>query len=119
LKLNYPEVPLLIYRREAGSKDSLNFYKQFIASPAAVIIGLQSAVFLPFFNLETIVVYDYKHRGHFSINQHPYYSTTKVAAIWSKLTNCQLVLTAILPDIDLIKVSEEYLKSVPINDKKS
>jgi len=118
LKRCFPNTPLLIYRRDNGIKDGAMFYKQFVAFPNAIIIGLQSAVLLPFFNLETIIVYEYRHRGHLSLDQHPYYSTTKVAAIWSKLTHCQLVLTAALPDIDLIHLSDRYLEAIPPNSKR-
>lgn len=113
LATNYPDIPLIVYHKSTTIKDSLTFYKKFTEVTEAIVIGLQSTIFLPFFNLDTIVVYNYKHRGQFSIDQHPYYLTTKVAAIWSKLTNCRLVLTAALPDLELAKLSSEYLKQLP------
>ncbi len=118
LAVSYPDAPLLIYRKDLGVKDFVTFYKKFTAYQNAIILGLQSAVFLPFFKLEAIVIYDYKQRGQFSIDQHPYYSTAKVAAIWSKLTNCKLILTAALPDIELAKLSNQCLNSLPVLKKR-
>lgn len=108
-----PSIPLLVYRKDLGMKDLVTFYKKFVEYPNAIILGLQSAIFLPFFNLKSIVIYDYKHRGQFSIDQHPYFTTTKVAAMWSKLTGCKLIVTAILPDTEIIKLSSQYLEDLP------
>jgi primosomal protein N' len=108
-----PDVPLLIYRKDSGTKDLVTFYKKFAENSNVIILGLQSAIFLPFFNLKSIVIYDYKQRGQFSIDQHPYFTTTKIAAMWSKLTGCRLIVTAILPDTEIIKLSGKYLENLP------
>ncbi|MCX6737561.1 MAG: hypothetical protein NTX26_02405 [Candidatus Parcubacteria bacterium] len=76
-------------------------------------MGLQSAAFLPFYNLKTVIIVDYKHQGNFSKEQHPYYSLTKVGAMWSKLTGCQLILSSIIPGIELAKISLDYLGQLP------
>ena len=106
-------IPVLTYQRDFKIKEQVSFLEKYITEPKSIILGLQSAAFLPFYNLKTIIVVDYKHQGNYSKEQHPYYSLTKVGAMWAKLTGCQLILSSIIPGIELAKISLDYLGHLP------
>lgn len=112
-------IPVLTYQRDFKIKEQVSFLEKYITEPKSIILGLQSAAFLPFYNLKAIIIVDYRHQGNFSMDQHPYYSLVKVGAMWSKLTGCQLILSSTIPGIELAKISPDSLTHLPKTKKLS
>ncbi|MCX6737562.1 MAG: hypothetical protein NTX26_02410 [Candidatus Parcubacteria bacterium] len=57
--LGISAIPVLIYKRDFKIKEQVAFFKEYVSHPQCIILGLQSAAFLPFYNLKTVIIVDY------------------------------------------------------------
>lgn len=66
---------------------------------AKLVVGVRSAIFLPFNNLGLIVV-DEEHESTYKSEQNPKYQTKEIAEFKSKLYGCKVVLGSATPSIE-------------------
>lgn len=66
-----------IYQR--NEKDSLNIWQGVIMNESMIVLGLRSAVFLPFQDLKTIIIISPGNSAYKSWDQKPYYQAVKLA----------------------------------------
>lgn len=64
-----------------------------------LVIGVRSAIFLPFHNLGLIII-DEEHEGTYKSDQNPKYHTREIAELKSKLTSCKVVYGSATPSIE-------------------
>jgi primosomal protein N' (replication factor Y) len=78
-----------------------------------VIIGNRSALFLPFQNLESIIIEDEASEAYYSFETKPHYHTTAIAVKLAKLHQANLTLASNLPSINSLDILEKNNLSLP------
>lgn len=78
-----------------------------------VIIGNRSAIFLPFQNLENIIIEDEASEAYYSFETNPHYHTTTIAVKLAKLHQANLTLASNLPSINSLDIVEKNNLSIP------
>jgi primosomal protein N' (replication factor Y) (superfamily II helicase) len=80
---------------------------------AKVIIGNRIALFLPFQNLEHIIIEDEASEAYYSFETKPHYQTTTIASQLAKLHQANLTLASNLPSINSLDILEKNNLSLP------
>lgn len=80
---------------------------------AKVIIGNRSALFLPFQNLESIIIEDEASEAYYSFETKPHYHTTTIALKLAQLHQANLTLASNLPSINSLDILEKNNLSLP------
>lgn len=78
-----------------------------------VIIGNRIALFLPFQNLEHIIIEDEASEAYYSFETKPHYQTTTIALQLAKLHQANLTLASNLPSINSLDILEKNNLSLP------
>jgi len=80
---------------------------------AKLILGTRSSLFLPFQNLEHIIIEDESSEAYYSFETKPHYQTTKIAIKLAKLHKATLTLASNLPSINSLNILENRHLSLP------
>ena len=78
-----------------------------------LIIGNRSTLFLPFQNLENIIIEDETSESYYSFETKPHYQTTNIAIQLAKLHKSNLTLGSCLPSINSLSILEKANLSLP------
>jgi len=116
---------LLVYHSKKTVKERLRIWKIIIQSDTgSVIIGTRSAIFLPFRNLDLIIV-DEEHDSSFKENKKsPRFNARDCVTVLSKLMNAKLLIGSATPSIEsfynteinkysLVELNSRY-KNIPL-----
>ncbi|MEX0595879.1 MAG: hypothetical protein WD512_05195, partial [Candidatus Paceibacterota bacterium] len=79
-------------------------WTQIKAGESNVIIGNRSSLFLPFQNLEHIIIEDESSEAYYSFETKPHYQTTGIAIQLAKLHQVNLTLASHLPSINSLAI---------------
>jgi primosomal protein N' (replication factor Y) len=78
-----------------------------------IIIGNRSSLFLPFQNLEHIILEDESSEAYYSFETKPHYHTTTIAIQLAKLHKANLTIASYLPSINSLSILEQFGLSLP------
>jgi|694.fasta_scaffold04549_19 primosomal protein N' (replication factor Y) len=88
-------------------------WMQIKSGEAKLILGTRSSLFLPFQNLEHIIIEDESSEAYYSFETKPHYQTTKIAIKLAKLHKSNLTLASNIPSINSIKILEKNHLTLP------
>ena len=88
-------------------------WTQIKAGNTRLIIGNRSALFLPFQNLENIIIEDEASEAYYSFETNPHYQTTNIAIQLAQLHKANLTLGSYLPSIHSLSILEKTSLSLP------
>lgn len=74
-------------------------YRKITNGESKIVIGTRSAIFVPFANIEVIII-DEEHTSSYKQDNNPRYSAINVAEWRSKYHNCPLVLGSATPSLE-------------------
>ncbi|WP_407644969.1 primosomal protein N' [Clostridium polyendosporum] len=82
-----------------------------------LVIGVRSAIFLPFHNLGLIII-DEEHESTYKSDQNPKYHTREIAELKSRLTGCKVVYGSATPSIEsYYRALKDEIKLVSLNSR--
>lgn len=73
-----------------------------------IIIGNRSSLFLPFQNLEHIILEDESSEAYYSFETKPHYNTTTIAVQLAKLHKSNLTIASYLPSINSLSILKQF-----------
>jgi len=88
-------------------------WMQIKSGEAKLILGTRSSLFLPFQNLEHIIIEDESSEAYYSFETKPHYQTTTIALKLAKLHKATLTLASNLPSINSLNILENSHLSLP------
>lgn len=88
-------------------------WTQIKAGESKLIIGNRSALFLPFQNLEHIIIEDEASEAYYSFETKPHYHTTNIALKLAQIHKATLTLGSYLPSINSLSILEKASLSLP------
>lgn len=79
---------------------------------ANLIIGTRMALFLPFYNLENIIIEDETSESYYSFDTKPHYHTSRIAQKLAQIYKANLTLASYLPSMYSLAILEQANLSV-------
>lgn len=93
---------MVVYHSKTSQRERLDLwrYLSYDKNEAVLIVGIRSALFLPFSNLGLIVVSEEHDEGYKQNDSIPRYHARNVALLLGRLSGCGVVLSSATPSIE-------------------
>jgi len=106
------ERPCFSFNNHLSPNEKNKTISELSRNRSCVIIATHSGIFLPFFNLKTIVLIEPALPSHRQWNMHPYYDARVGAYLKSKLQNIPLIYISTLPSFDILYSQKKKMLSL-------
>ena len=98
---------LIIINSELNTTEFRKNWMKVKTGEANLIIGTRMALFLPFYNLEHIIIEDETSESYYSFDTKPHYHSSKIAQKLAQLHQANLTLASNLPSINSLDILEK------------
>lgn len=102
-----------ILNSQLKTSEFRKIWTQIKTGESKLIIGNRSALFLPYQNLEHIIIEDEASEAYYSFETKPHYQSTNIAIQLAKLHQSNLTLGSYLPSINSLAILEKTGLSLP------
>jgi primosomal protein N' (replication factor Y) len=108
------QTPLHVIRKRTTKRQRLAMQADVVAGKRVIVAGTRSALFVPFADLELIIMDDEANSSYESYEQHPYYQTWEVARKLQQLSSCQFITGGSFPSVRAVRLLERDKVSLPL-----